>query len=123
MRKSRYSESQIVDAVKRAESGVAVKGMCLELKASTATFYQWRSKYGGLEASDLKWLKELEAEDRRLKQMYDDNSVWRTVLNSRSLAKTNPMASTERWRSGSSSYSFKLPFSPRSKRSLFCRGA
>lgn len=80
MRKSRYSESQIVDALKRAESGIAVKDVCRELGVSSATFYQWRSKYGGLEASDLKRLKELEEENRRLKQMYAELSLDHKVL-------------------------------------------
>ncbi len=80
MRKSRFTEHQIVGALKRAESGVAVKDLCRELGISSATFYQWRSKYGGLEASDLKKLKDLEAENRRLKQMYADLSLDHRVL-------------------------------------------
>ena len=75
MRKSKYSEEQIIGALKRAEQGVAVKDICRELGISNATFYQWRSKYGGLEASDLRRLKELETENRRLKQMYADLSL------------------------------------------------
>ena len=54
MRKSKFSEHQIIGALKRAEQGVAVKDICRELGVSVATFYQWRSKYGGMEASDLK---------------------------------------------------------------------
>ena len=80
MRKSRFSEHQIVAALKRAESGVAVMDVCRELGVSPATFYQWRSKYGGLEASDLKRLKELEDENRRLKQMYAELSMDHKVL-------------------------------------------
>ena len=80
MRKSRYSEHQIVGALKRAEQGVAVKDICRELGISAATFYQWRSKYGGLEASDLKRIKELEEENRRLKQMYADLSLDHRLL-------------------------------------------
>ena len=60
MRKSKYSEHQIVGALKRAEAGVSVKDICRDLGISAATFYQWCSKYGGLEASDLKRLKDLE---------------------------------------------------------------
>jgi putative transposase len=74
MRKSKYSEHQIVGALKRAEAGAPVKDLCRELGISTATFYQWGSKYGGMEASDLKRLKALEEENRRLKQMYVDLS-------------------------------------------------
>jgi len=57
-----------------------VKDICRELGISNATFYQWRSKYGGLEASDLRRLKELETENRRLKQMYADLSLDHKIL-------------------------------------------
>ena len=80
MRKSKFSEHQIVGAVKRAEEGVPVKEICRELGISSATFYQWRSKYGGMEASDIKRLKELEEENRRLKQMYADLSLDHRIL-------------------------------------------
>jgi putative transposase len=80
MRKSRFSEHQIVGALKRAEEGLPVKDVCRDLGISTATFYQWRSKYGGLEASDLKRIKELEEENRRLKHMYADLSLEHRVL-------------------------------------------
>jgi putative transposase len=80
MRKSKYSEHQIVGALKRAEAGVPVKDLCRELGVSSATFYQWRSKYGGMEASDLKRLKALEEENRRLKQMYADLSLDHEIL-------------------------------------------
>jgi putative transposase len=65
MRKSKYSEHQIIDVLRRAESGVPVKDLCRELGISSATFYQWRSKFGGMEASDLKRLRDLEEESRR----------------------------------------------------------
>lgn len=80
MRKSKFSEHQIFGAVKRAEEGVPVKDICRELGISSATFYQWRSKYGGMEASDIKRLKELEEENRRLKQMYADLSLDHRIL-------------------------------------------
>jgi putative transposase len=80
MRKSKFSEHQIISALKRAEQGVAVKDICRELGVSSATFYQWRSKYGGLEASDLKRLKDLEAENGRLKTMYADLSLDHRIL-------------------------------------------
>ena len=80
MRKSRFSEHQIIGALKRTEQGVPVKDICRELGVSSATFYQWRSKYWGLEASDLKRLKDLEAEIRRLKQMYADLSLDHRIL-------------------------------------------
>ena len=80
MRKSKFSEHQIIGALKRSEQGVTVKDICREMGVSSATFYQWRSKYGGLEASDLKRLKDLEAENRRLKQMYADLSLDHRIL-------------------------------------------
>ena len=80
MRKSKFSEHQIIGVLKQAEQGVAVKDICREMDISSATFYQWRSKYGGLEASDLKRLKDLEAENRRLKQMYGDLSLDHRIL-------------------------------------------
>jgi putative transposase len=80
MRRSRFSEHQIVGALKQAEAGVAVKDICRERCISPATFYQWRAKYGGLEASDLKRMKELEQENQRLKQMYADLSLDHKIL-------------------------------------------
>jgi putative transposase len=80
MRKSKYSDQQIINALKRAEQGVAVKDICRELGISSGTFHQWRSKFGGLEASDLRRLKDLEAENRRLKQMYADLSLDHRIL-------------------------------------------
>lgn len=80
MRKSKFTEHQIVGVLKRAESGVPVKDICRELGVSTATFYQWRSKYGGLEASDLKRMRALEEENRRLKQMYAELSLDHKIL-------------------------------------------
>ena len=80
MRKSKYSDQQIIGALKRAEQGVSVKDICRDLGISSGTFYQWRSKYGGLEASDLRRLKELESENRRLKQMYAGLSLDHRIL-------------------------------------------
>ena len=80
MRKSKFTEHQIIGALKQAESGVPVKDICRELGVSPATFYQWRSKYGGLEASDLKRMKELEEENRRLKHMYAELSLDHKIL-------------------------------------------
>jgi putative transposase len=80
MRKSKFSEHQIIGALKRAEQDVAVKDLCRELGVSVAAFYQWRSKYGGMEASDLKCIKDLEAENQRLKQMYADLSLDHRIL-------------------------------------------
>lgn len=80
MKKSRFSESEIVGILKEADAGVAVKDLCRKHGISQATYYNWKSKYGGMEASDLKRMKELEEENRRLKQMYADLSLENTAM-------------------------------------------
>ena len=70
MRKGRFMEHRSIDALRRAENGMPVKDICRELSVSDATFYKWCSKYGGMQASELKRRRELEDENRRLKQMY-----------------------------------------------------
>jgi putative transposase len=75
MKKSRFSDTQILSILKQAESGVPVPEICREHGISSATFYNWRSKYGGMDASLLKRLKELEAENRRLKNMYAEERL------------------------------------------------
>ena len=75
MKKSRFSESQIVKALKDQEAGLKVAEICRSLGISDATFYQWKSKYGGMEASDIKRLKELEEENSQLKRMYADSAL------------------------------------------------
>ncbi len=75
MRKSKFSESQIVSFLKEAEAGRKVSEICREHGVSTATFYQWRSKYGGMEASDMKRLKELQSENEKLKRMYAEMAL------------------------------------------------
>lgn len=72
MRSSKFSESQIVAILKQQEAGVKVADICREHGISAATFYKWRSKYGGMDASLLKRVKELEQENARLKKMYAD---------------------------------------------------
>jgi putative transposase len=72
MKKSRFTESQVVAILKQADAGRPVKELCREHGISEATFYNWKSKYGGLEASDLKRMKELEAENAKLKRMFAD---------------------------------------------------
>ena len=75
MRKSKISESAIVTSLKEAEAGRTVADICREHGISTATFYQWRSKYGGMEASDIKRLKELQEENEKLKRMYAEMAL------------------------------------------------
>lgn len=75
MKRSKFTEEQIVWILKEADAGGTVKDLCRRHGIATATFYQWKSKYGGLEASDLRKLKELEHENSRLKKMYADVSM------------------------------------------------
>lgn len=70
MKRSKFTETQIVSILKLAEKGAKVTDICREHGISSATYYQWKSKYGGLEASDLKRLREVEAENAKLKKMY-----------------------------------------------------
>jgi putative transposase len=70
MKKSKFSESQIVNILKEAEAGVALEDLIRQHGFSKASFYKWKGKYSGMSVSELKRLKELEEENRRLKQMY-----------------------------------------------------
>lgn len=80
MKKSRYTETQIIKVLKEVEGGRLVKEVCREYGVSDATYYNWKSKYGGMEASDIKRLKELEEENRRLKSMFADLSLEHKIL-------------------------------------------
>ena len=72
MKRSRFTETQIISILKEADAGMQVKDICRKHGISDATYYNWKSKYGGMEASDLKRLKELEREHSKLKRMYAD---------------------------------------------------
>jgi putative transposase len=80
MKRSQYSESQIVGILKEADSGILVKDICRKYGVSDATYYKWKSKYGGLEVSDVRRLRELEAENSKLKRMYADLSLENQAL-------------------------------------------
>jgi putative transposase len=73
--KQKFTESQIVAAIKKQESGMGVKEICREIGISDATFYNWKTKYGGMEASEVKRTKELETDYNRLKRMYAELSM------------------------------------------------
>jgi len=82
MKKSRYTDSQILAILKQNEAGTSVADLCREHGMSDATFYNWRSKYGGMDASLMKRLKELEDENRRLKKMYaGDDKIEVNIFN------------------------------------------
>ena len=75
MKKSRFTDSQIMDVLKRAEAGLAVPEVCRELGISSATFYKWRAKFGGMDVSMMTRMKELEDENRRLRKMVVDERL------------------------------------------------
>ena len=75
MRKSRFTDHQILAILKQAESGVPVPDLCREHGMSSASFYKWRAKFGGMDASLMKRMKELEDENRRLKKMYAEEKL------------------------------------------------
>lgn len=84
MKKSRFTETQIVSILKQADAGMPVKDICRQASISVPTYYQWNAKYGGLEASELKRVKELEAENAKLKRMYAelalDNAAMKDLI-------------------------------------------
>jgi putative transposase len=75
MKKTRFTESQIIQALKEHEAGRSAQELCRELGISTASFYKWRQRYSGLEVKELKRMKELEEENARLKRMFAELSL------------------------------------------------
>ena len=81
MKKSKFTDSQIMEALKRVEAGLSVPEICRELGISSATFYKWRAKLGGMDVPMIARLKELEAENSRLKKMYAEERLKAEILN------------------------------------------
>ena len=80
MKKSRFTDSRIIAVLKQAQAGTPVPELCREHGISSATFYKWRSKFGGMDASMVSQLKELQDENRRLKKMYADAQLSADLL-------------------------------------------
>jgi putative transposase len=86
MKRSRFIDSQIMAVLKRSEGGEGVRDLCREIGISTATFYKWRARFGGMDVSMIARMKELEDENRRLKKMYMDEKL-KAEMVSEALAK------------------------------------
>lgn len=80
MKNGRFSDAQIIGILKQAESGVPVCELCREHGMSSASFYKWRAKYGGMDASMVSQMKAMEAENKRLKRMYAEMSMQNDLL-------------------------------------------
>ena len=80
MKKSKFTDSQILSILKQAEGGIPVPEVCREHVISSATFYKWRAKYGGMDVPMMSRLKELEAENSRLKKMYAEERLKAEIL-------------------------------------------
>ena len=80
MKTSRYTEAQIISILRQAEGGVPVAGLCREHGMSNASFYKWRAKYGGMDASLISQMKAVEDENRRLKKMFAECSMQNELL-------------------------------------------
>ena len=86
MKKSRFTDSQIMAVLKRSESGESAPDLCREIGVSAATFYKWRARFGGMDVSMMSRMEELEEENRRLKKMYMDEKLKAEIV-SEALAK------------------------------------
>lgn len=75
MKKSKFSDSQILSILKQNEAGISVSDLCREHNISSASFYKWRAKFGGMDASLMRRMKDLEAENSRLKKMYAEEKL------------------------------------------------
>ncbi len=80
MKKARFTETQIIGILKEADAGIPIKEICRTHGISDATYYNWKSKYGGMSASDLKRMKEMERENAQLKRMYADVAMENRAL-------------------------------------------
>ena len=98
MRKSRYTDSQILAILKQNETGVSVPDLCRENGMSIAMFYKWRAKFGGMDASMMKRLKELEDENKRLKKMYAEERLKAEIRQEALKGKLLRNLSAGRWR-------------------------
>jgi len=97
MKKSRYSDSLIIAILKQAESGTPVLDLCREHGMSSASFYKWRTKYGGMDAWLMGRMKELEAENARLKKMYAEVQIQKDVLKEAMAKKWWSRLTAARW--------------------------
>ena len=97
MRKSRFSEEQITMALRQAESGTPVPEICRKLQVAEATFYRWKRQFGGLGLSELRELKHLKEENRKLKQLVADLSLDKTILQEALRKNWQPRPGAERW--------------------------
>jgi putative transposase len=86
MKKSKFTDSQIMAALKKGETGVSPPDICREMGISSATYYKWRAKFGGMDTSMMSRMKELEDENRRLKKMYMEEKLKAEIV-SEALAK------------------------------------